>query len=197
MEIGRCPSCSRPYSAAEVAGVGILRPRFARDGGPLVEYRCPGCSKPIVLVPHGGGRYAPPGQPPPAEVPVEERTPAWAARGDGGPRAESPPRAPPPGRAAPPGSPERPGTAGRAAPEDVAPPPHEPDGEIEAIRTDDDARAVLGVGPDATRGEIESAFRQRSRQCHPDKVAHLDPEFQALAQRKFLLLRRAYERLHA
>jgi len=57
------------------------------------------------------------------------------------------------------------------------------------------ALAILGVEPTADRAALDAAFRRRSRACHPDKVAHLDPEFTALARRKFEELRRAYELL--
>jgi DnaJ-class molecular chaperone len=49
------------------------------------------------------------------------------------------------------------------------------------------------VAEDATREEIEAAFRRASRRCHPDLVAHLDEEFQRLAHEKFLRLKRAQE----
>ena len=57
--------------------------------------------------------------------------------------------------------------------------------------------AQLGVAPTADQAEIEKAFRERSLTCHPDKVAHLDREFQALAEEKFKRLREAYELLTA
>jgi curved DNA-binding protein CbpA len=53
----------------------------------------------------------------------------------------------------------------------------------------------LGVRPTARREEIDAAFRTKALQCHPDKVAHLDPEFRALAERKFKELVAAYEAL--
>ena len=37
------------------------------------------------------------------------------------------------------------------------------------------ALELLGVGPSASHEEIRRAFRARSKTCHPDKVAHLDP----------------------
>jgi curved DNA-binding protein CbpA len=49
------------------------------------------------------------------------------------------------------------------------------------------------VPPTADRDTIERAYRERSLKCHPDKVAHLDGEFQALAEEKFKRLREAYE----
>ena len=47
-----------------------------------------------------------------------------------------------------------------------------------------DAREVLGVGPRASRHEVERAFRARMRQYDPAQVAHLGPELRELAERK-------------
>jgi DnaJ-domain-containing protein 1 len=52
---------------------------------------------------------------------------------------------------------------------------------------------VLGVAPDATRGEIASAYRALISQYHPDKVTRLGPEIRAVAERKSAELNRAYE----
>jgi len=56
-----------------------------------------------------------------------------------------------------------------------------------------EALALLGCKPSAGGAEIEQAFRERSLTCHPDKVAHLDREFQELAEKKFKRLRRALD----
>jgi curved DNA-binding protein CbpA len=58
-----------------------------------------------------------------------------------------------------------------------------------------EALALLGLDPTADRAAIDRAYRERSLACHPDKVAHLDPDFQALAQRKFVRLKAAYDLL--
>ncbi len=180
MEIGRCPRCSTPYTASELTGFGILRARSARFGGPRMEYTCQACGRLIRLIPHGDGRYAPPGEPPPPAVPPEARRPPWMADGpdEGGPKAppepagvsEPPPVEPPRGRPRP--------MAEEGAPLDAA-----------------EALELLGVTATASRAEIERAFRERSRTCHPDKVAHLDAEFQELAERKFKRLRKACDLL--
>ena len=53
-----------------------------------------------------------------------------------------------------------------------------------------------GHDPDSlVNEEGEQAFRERSLTCHPDKVAHLDPEFQQLAEEKFKRLLQAYDLL--
>jgi hypothetical protein len=175
VELGTCSRCDLPYSAADVAGVGILRARPEADGGPRVEYRCPRCGTVQVLVPHGQGRYAPPGRPPPEPVPEVARRPAWAG---------APPRDPDPPepRAQPRRAPD---------PEPVAPPPVTHSGPSELDRALD----LLGVSRTASRDDIERAYRQKSLACHPDKVAHLDPDLQHLASEKFKRLHDAYRLL--
>jgi hypothetical protein len=195
MEIGRCPACDQPYTARDVAGLGILRARPARDGGPVVEYRCARCDRRIALVPLGEGRYAPPGAPVPEPVPAEHRVPPWADRA----AAASGPREPRPTTSRPPERPDETARAAAGAPpprrERVEPPPGTAPASEDGPMTLTQALEVLGVSPAADRDTIERAYRDRSVQCHPDKVAHLDAEFQALAERKFRRLRAAYDLL--
>lgn len=54
---------------------------------------------------------------------------------------------------------------------------------------------VLGIPADASWETIGAAFRQKARQCHPDTVASLAPEFQALAEERMKELSAAYNRL--
>lgn len=56
-------------------------------------------------------------------------------------------------------------------------------------------RALLGVNADATREEIERAFREIAHLWHPDKVATGGPAAQRAAAHQFKRLRAAYERL--
>ncbi len=67
----------------------------------------------------------------------------------------------------------------------------EPDAPLDPLSACD----VLGVPPTADADTVEKAFRERALLCHPDKVAHLDPEIQALADRKFRRLKEARELL--
>jgi len=176
MDPGRCPRCTRPYSASEVLGFGVLRSRTASAGGPRMEFECPECGRLIRLIPHGSGRYAPPGEPPPASVPEAERRPPWAVDGD---RRQTVTEAPP-----------RP----EPEPEPVEIPEAQPKPDAgEAPLGPVEALALLGCKPSAGGAEIEQAFRERSLTCHPDKVAHLDREFQELAEKKFKRLRRALD----
>src|SRR5215469_1976938 len=54
---------------------------------------------------------------------------------------------------------------------------------------------VLGVSQGASREEIRSAYRNLIARYHPDKVAHLGQEFEAIAREKTLAINRAYEML--
>lgn len=52
---------------------------------------------------------------------------------------------------------------------------------------------VLEVGDFAGEGEIKKAYRQKSRQYHPDLVGNLGPKLQRVAKREMALINRAYE----
>ena len=54
---------------------------------------------------------------------------------------------------------------------------------------------ILGVHPNASKGEIRSAYRKLANQYHPDKVHHLGEEFQQLAEIKFKAIQEAYQKL--
>lgn len=57
----------------------------------------------------------------------------------------------------------------------------------------DRARKVLGVSDHATESEISAAYRRLAQMYHPDKVAGMAPEFQALADTKMKEINAAYE----
>lgn len=59
-----------------------------------------------------------------------------------------------------------------------------------------DPYQVLGIRPGATKAEIRAAYLSAISKCHPDKVAHLDIEFQNLAKAKAIKIIEAYELLH-
>lgn len=176
MQIGACHACGTPYTSQELAGLGILRARPAAAGGPRLEYRCAGCAVVLTLVPHGEGRYAPPGASPPEHVPEEARRPAWtrgatatsASAASGGAAA---------------GQASGPASTGQAAPGAAG---------ASAALTLVAAYELLGVPLTADRETLEKAFRARSLACHPDKVAHLDEDFRALAEQKFKRLVEAF-----
>ena len=54
-------------------------------------------------------------------------------------------------------------------------------------------RHVLGLTDQAKEREIEVAYRTLLTKNHPDKVTHLDEEFQQLASRRTKELTEAYE----
>jgi hypothetical protein len=60
-----------------------------------------------------------------------------------------------------------------------------------------DPYAVLGIAESATLAEAKKAWRALIVQYHPDKVAHLAPEFRELADRKTRELMEAWERIQA
>ena len=55
------------------------------------------------------------------------------------------------------------------------------------------AHDILGVSANATLKEIQTAYKEKIKQYHPDKVSHLGEEFSDLANEKFLEIQRAYE----
>lgn len=187
---GRCRRCTRPFSSGEVVGLGILRPRAVVDGGPIVEFACPGCRTVNPLVPHGGGRFAPPGEPPPPPPTEAERRVPWQRSREPAATGTPPPPRPPASSAAPP--PPAPPRAPPHAP--PAPPPAPSDPDV-LPTTAAEAIAILGVGPHALEPDIERAYRALALKLHPDKVAHLDADFIALAERKFRRLQAARDLL--
>ncbi len=52
---------------------------------------------------------------------------------------------------------------------------------------------ILGVSPNATKKEIQAAFKEAVKKYHPDKVSHLGNEFSDLANDKFLEIKKAYD----
>ncbi len=58
-----------------------------------------------------------------------------------------------------------------------------------------DPYAVLGVHRGATREEVRDAYRAQMKLYHPDRVADLGSELQAVAHRKSIEIQRAYDEL--
>lgn len=58
-----------------------------------------------------------------------------------------------------------------------------------------DPYTVLGVSRGASAAEIKQAYRKLAAQYHPDKVAHLGPEFQVLAEKRFKEIQEAYQQI--
>ena len=71
-------------------------------------------------------------------------------------------------------------------------------GPQESVGRDDAKKnpyEILGVSAQADPEAIRSAYRRLAGQYHPDKVAHLGPEFQEMAEKRFKEIQEAYEKL--
>lgn len=55
------------------------------------------------------------------------------------------------------------------------------------------ALEIFGLKQDATKEQLKRQYRAMIVKCHPDRVHHLDSEFQILAEEKTKLLNRAYK----
>jgi len=67
--------------------------------------------------------------------------------------------------------------------------------QAEAPENPLDPYQILGIDPSASGKEIQTAFKARMSEYHPDKVAHLGEELQKVAHRKAVEIQQAYERL--
>ena len=54
---------------------------------------------------------------------------------------------------------------------------------------------ILGVRPNASKIEIQKAYKEAIKKYHPDKLSHLGEEFSNLANEKFLEIQKAYDTL--
>jgi hypothetical protein len=209
----RCWYCDGEIDAAVVEREGYLLPRRTSEGGPLWLLPCPHCGTrnggeknaagAFLLVPHvaPGLRGWIAALSSPGRLVLRAHARAWFRRHAAGRRAF---HAEP--RSARPQEPEEDvpaGAIGQPPPPEAGPPlagEDAPAGGEDAAREETarvsallDHYGTLGVSLSATREEITAAYHRLSQRCHPDKVAHLDEEFQELADRKFRALRDAYE----
>jgi curved DNA-binding protein CbpA len=60
-----------------------------------------------------------------------------------------------------------------------------------------DFYALLGVKPDATLREIQRAYRERVKGCHPDRLVGVDDELRRMAQEKMVQLNEAHRILRS
>lgn len=60
-------------------------------------------------------------------------------------------------------------------------------------QTSSDPHDILGVSKDASKEEVQKAYRQLANKYHPDKVSHLGEEFGALAEKRFKEIQQAYQ----
>ncbi|MBC8377359.1 MAG: molecular chaperone DjiA [FCB group bacterium] len=54
---------------------------------------------------------------------------------------------------------------------------------------------ILEIDPSANDQEIKKAYRSMATRFHPDKVQHLGPEFQKMAEDKFKAINEAYQEI--
>jgi hypothetical protein len=85
--------------------------------------------------------------------------------------------------------------------ESVPPPPPPPPPEEEPIVAESienfEYYELLGVRPTASLAEIKAAYRNRIKQCHPDRFVDRGAEFRQLAEERAKALNEAYEILSA
>jgi len=63
------------------------------------------------------------------------------------------------------------------------------------VKEETAAYNILGVSPEADIETIKKAYREMASKYHPDKVSHLGPEFQKLAEEKFKKINEAYQQI--
>ena len=73
--------------------------------------------------------------------------------------------------------------------------PRESSGHTKAPEGSLDPYQILSINPSASEKEIQSAYKARMHEYHPDKVAHLGEELQKVAHRKSIEIQRAYDQL--
>ncbi|MEA1969511.1 MAG: DnaJ domain-containing protein [Thermodesulfobacteriota bacterium] len=52
---------------------------------------------------------------------------------------------------------------------------------------------ILGVKKNASKEEIQAAYRKAVKEYHPDRVAHLGKDLQELANKRFIEIKEAYD----
>ena len=202
-----CWFCGKEIEDARIEAEGHLVPRKTSNGGPLWLVPCPRCETENGAERNAAGEFL-------LLPSVDPGISGWVAALFDGPRTALRARARVWWREnderrrrfhAARSTPRRPSTRDRPAREEPAreepaegpppaeePPPAPPPSDVASLL---DHYRTLGLPLTATADDLATAFRSLSRKCHPDKVAHLDEEFQQLAERKFRRLRRAYELL--
>jgi hypothetical protein len=125
----------------------------------------------------------------PRDDPLRPRRPAGPRfRPNSSPGTKGPSSSPPPSSA-----PEQEEWQTRATVEFEANPRKAPPPPTPPAPKEEDPFAVLGLKPSANEEAVRKAFRDLIVQYHPDKVAHLGPEFRDLAEKKSRELTAAYE----
>ena len=63
------------------------------------------------------------------------------------------------------------------------------------IENKESAYKILEINQKSNDSELKRGFRKMANKYHPDKVAHLGPEMQALAEEKFKAVNDAYQKI--
>ncbi|MCF7802275.1 MAG: molecular chaperone DjiA [Candidatus Marinimicrobia bacterium] len=63
------------------------------------------------------------------------------------------------------------------------------------VKDTSQAYQILETEAQATDDEIKKAYRRMAARFHPDKVSHLGPEFQKMAEEKFKAINQAYQEI--
>lgn len=72
------------------------------------------------------------------------------------------------------------------------------DGDLKSIqalfvKNTDQAYQILEIGSEATEADVKKAYHRMAARFHPDKVSHLGPDFQKMAEDKFKSINQAYQ----
>ena len=220
-----CWSCDAPADGRVVDVESVIQARIESEGGPFHWYPCPACGahNGVLAAPGVGWMLHPlEGREGPTAVDwigsrserelrrkaqdwwgregaqVERfRRAAVAHRKGAGPRPS--PRPQPSPQPSPQPAPAKKRAQRAPPPPRPPPPPPEPPPEpAPPKRAQGEPRGpheILGVPVDANLTAIRQAYRAAVKKCHPDRFAHLDEEFQELANRKMKQLRLAYDTL--
>ncbi len=54
---------------------------------------------------------------------------------------------------------------------------------------------ILEIDPSGSDQDVKKAYRLMATRFHPDKVQHLGPEFQKMAEEKFKAINEAYQQI--
>jgi len=63
------------------------------------------------------------------------------------------------------------------------------------VKNVDSFYKILEIDPSANDQELKKAYRSMAARFHPDKVQHLGPEFQKMAEEKFKAINTAYQQI--
>ena len=62
----------------------------------------------------------------------------------------------------------------------------------EFLKTNDKYYKILGLEAGASVAEVKKAYRKLALDYHPDRVAHLGPQYAEIAEEKFKMINEAY-----